>query len=281
MRVKNRCLLVLLIFISCSTRAQTNTGEAVSGSSMATSIPGIYGYVKDSINSQLLENATITLNGINFTPIVLSDSLGIYFFQQIPAGSVVLKGNAPTFANQKHSFIFNGHLKFLDFSLLHSIMLAGQLSYQNQSVSPLDNVVVYLKDNNTGEVVDSTTTNFSGSYVLNGYQGNNFRILANCSKPWGGVNSVDALQILKHFVGQSPLTGLFYQAADVNGSGSINSLDGLSNTKRFVNQISSFVVGDWTFDKPIIQILEGNPQIIPMKGICIGDVNGSYVPPQN
>ena len=56
----------------------------------------------------------------------------------------------------------------------------------------------------------------------------------------GEIDSLDALDILQHAVGKTPLTGTKLLAADVNGDKEIDSLDALAILQYAVDRISSF-----------------------------------------
>lgn len=110
-------------------------------------------------------------------------------------------------------------------------------------------------------------TNISpGEYILKGFT----------NKPWGGVNSVDALGIARSFTGAAPLTGLRLKAADVNGSNNINSLDALTMNRRFSGFITSFTAGNWVSEEKYITITSNTSSNVLM--LCFADVNGSYTP---
>lgn len=93
--------------------------------------------------------------------------------------------------------------------------------------------------------------------------------------PWGGVNATDALSVLKHFAGITPLSDLNLLAGDVNNTGYVNSSDALLIAKRFTQLINSFQSGDWVFDHDSFTITAGENTIQDIHGLCYGDVNAS------
>ncbi len=155
--------------------------------------------------------------------------------------------------------------------------LAGTVQYFNTGGTPLSNVPVKLMNGNIQ--VKETTTNGSGYYQFQNITPGNYTLKLSTTRPWGGVNSSDALLTLKHFVGISLLSGLKMTAGDVNLSSQINSQDALYIQRRYINQISSFPVSDWLFDNPSITISSSVNSTQNIKAICSGDVNGSYSPP--
>ncbi|MBP7848659.1 MAG: PKD domain-containing protein [Lentimicrobiaceae bacterium] len=99
-------------------------------------------------------------------------------------------------------------------------------------------------------------------------------IQGGSSLPWGGVNSTDALLILRHFVGLDTLEGLPLKAADTDGAGFINATDALMVAQRFAGWIPHFSASDWIFEDTVVQMVSGHHAFI-IKGICRGDVNTS------
>jgi hypothetical protein len=64
--------------------------------------------------------------------------------------------------------------------------------------------------------------------------------------------------------------------ADVNIDKKINPVDALLVNRRFVKAISSFKAGDWIFQTFEVIIADENDVFQNIKGICFGDVNGSF-----
>ena len=78
------------------------------------------------------------------------------------------------------------------------------------------------------------------------------------------------------------MTGLSYKAADVNGSGLLNSTDALNISRRFAVITSSFSVGDWALSVDSISLgSQGTRDTLFLSVLCYGDVNGSYSPSLN
>ncbi|MCX6269796.1 MAG: hypothetical protein NTU44_00985 [Bacteroidetes bacterium] len=154
--------------------------------------------------------------------------------------------------------------------------IEGTVSYLNLGNTPMVNIELLLKKN--GVLNSQTTTNASGQYSFSSLADGSYSIDMNINKPWGGVNAVDALKIMKHFVQMTPLTGLYLVAADVNGSGFINSVDALNDMRRFVSLITSFPGGDWLREENTINVFNSNTVTANIKVLCNGDVDGSNVP---
>ncbi|MCX6269787.1 MAG: FG-GAP-like repeat-containing protein [Bacteroidetes bacterium] len=161
--------------------------------------------------------------------------------------------------------------------------ISGFVRYANPVGTPMTNTNIDLKLG--GSLVNTDITDASGSYgftdVLLGY----YRLVGHTSKPWGGVNATDALRAAQYFVGMIPTPvppnpdTLYVRAADVNGSGYVNTVDALLILQRFAGVITSFPVGDWLFARPLINISTPGDYTANFKAVCFGDVNGSYTPP--
>lgn len=157
--------------------------------------------------------------------------------------------------------------------------VSGKVTYDD-TLTPnqvINNLLLLLYQLN-GNVIDSTLTDQNGNYQFNYVSSGTYYIQPVCTKPWGGGNTADALLIMKHFVDLQPLSYLKKKAADINGSGYINAMDALYVAQRFVMMINSFPSGDWVFEKDTITI-NGANVVHNFKGLCIGDVNGSYIVP--
>jgi len=154
--------------------------------------------------------------------------------------------------------------------------LNGTITYPNASQTPLQGLTVKLK-NSSGSVVATTTTDLTGNYLFSNVANGNYTIEVNSSKPWDGVTATDVLLYRKHIANITPLSGIFLNAGDVNASGDITAADVLLLRKRIANIISSFSVGDWLYDYPVITI-NGSNVSQNFYGIAYGDANGSYIP---
>jgi|GEM_PF-166907 PKD repeat protein len=154
--------------------------------------------------------------------------------------------------------------------------ITGSLSYSNASNSPLGGDLLQLK--NGSVIISHTLSGSDGSFIFSPVDPGDYQVFTYSSKPWGGVNSTDALLTMKHFVGMSHLTGLYQKAADVDNSSVINALDALLIQKRSVGYINSFPAGNWVFTRPNVTFTGLEATSVTVKGLCVGDVNGSYTP---
>jgi spore germination protein YaaH len=158
------------------------------------------------------------------------------------------------------------------------VSISGSITYPNYGTSgstAIAGVKVYLKTNSA--IIDSTTTDASGAYTFTNKTSGAYSLSASSSKTWGGVNSTDALILKQYVTNAKSFDSLQIKAADVNVSGSVNSTDALLMRQRVVGIISSFKAGDWVFENPAVT-LTGSSVTVNLRGLCVGDVNGSNVP---
>ena len=154
-------------------------------------------------------------------------------------------------------------------------LISGTIKYQNNANTPLNNVLVYLKNGNGTTVLDSLYTNQNGEFNFGYKPKTTYQIEAYSDLTWGGVNSTDALLVRRATIGLSTLNRLQTNAADVNNSKTISSLDALNIRKRMVGDINSFQINDWVFTKDTL-VLAQNDVVHNKKALCAGDVNGSF-----
>ncbi len=163
----------------------------------------------------------------------------------------------------------DGSIDFIGYTV------TGQVTYANSLQNPLPNVQVYINNASSGSL---TSTNSSGSFTFNGKQNGTYYFNSNCSNSWGGSNSTDALFLRQYITGQRSFDSLQLKAADVNLSGTVNSTDALLIRQRTVGIINRFPAGDWVFENPSI-VINGQNANINFRGLCAGDLNGSYTTP--
>ncbi|MCX6272641.1 MAG: SUMF1/EgtB/PvdO family nonheme iron enzyme [Bacteroidetes bacterium] len=175
-----------------------------------------------------------------------------------------------------HNGCGDGLSSFLYVNARSGSSVLGTLTYANSLSTPLNNSLVSLELN--GTTVMQTTTNSNGYFEFNNIENGSYTLNALTTKLWGGVNAIDALLIMKHFVGISTLQGLKLQVADLDGSSFVNASDALLVMRRFVGLTNSFSVGDWGFENP--EVTRETQSVITqnIKGLCYGDVDCSYVP---
>jgi len=129
--------------------------------------------------------------------------------------------------------------------------LNGKVSYTGNNI-PLQGLLLQLSQDEHSAI--SGTTDLNGNYQFTGLCPGEYTLTIQSSLPWGGVNSIDALLVLKHFTGVIQLNPMQILAADVDASGYVNSTDALQIARRFTGIISSFPAGDWVFETATISI---------------------------
>jgi hypothetical protein len=165
------------------------------------------------------------------------------------------------------------HTVEIAYSITTSI--TGQVTYNNNNSTPLQGVSVFLQDT-TGVTLDTATTSAEGIYHFNFVAPGKYILTAASSATPGGYNTTDAMLVMKHFVNLSPLSGLYLKAASVRVNYIANSLDALYIQKRFSQVIGNFPKGDWIFEEQAIHAVANQSYVVNLKGLCYGDVNGSF-----
>jgi hypothetical protein len=157
-----------------------------------------------------------------------------------------------------------------------STTLTGMLVYANQQSTRLVNVKIYLVRSD-GVKTDSVVTSQDGTFLFSSVPNGYYSLRPDIKLAWGGVSSTDALLIRKYLTGGQVFDTLQIKASDLNGSGSVNSTDALILRKRIVGDVTSFTIGDWVYEYPLLS-LTGTPINITIRVLCSGDVNQSYTP---
>ncbi len=160
-----------------------------------------------------------------------------------------------------------------------SATITGTVTYANAAATEMDSTEVYLFDA-SNNVVMTAITDTNGFYTFNGVPNGQYSISAAPQKLAGGGNAIDALNILRHFVGMITLNGIFFTAGDVTGGPTpvVNSVDALMVQQRFVQMISTYPVGDWVSEKLPVTVDNTSTFTVDLKVLCAGDVNASFTP---
>jgi len=154
----------------------------------------------------------------------------------------------------------------------------GNVHYDNVSGTAMNNSNIELYSY-SGDQIDATVSDVNGEFVFDTLLSGLYTLDASTSKAWGGVNSTDALGIMRHFVAFDTLSGIRLAAADVDASGFVNTIDALTTAQRFTLTINSFPAGDWLFQSDTVTLLAGKDTTVEVLAICYGDIDGSYIPP--
>ncbi len=154
--------------------------------------------------------------------------------------------------------------------------LSGVLSYANTASTKLENAIIQLTKNGTW--IAETLTNANGEYQFTDLQPGTYMLKAIVNQPGGGGNAVDALLIMKHFVGMTTLASPWLEACDVDASSFVNATDGLEVMKRFVGIVNSYPSGDWYSETAVVSLIGGTNFTQNLKAICFGDADASFEP---
>ena len=171
-----------------------------------------------------------------------------------------------------------------DFAVNVTGKIWGYVTYDNTYSTPLNNVLVTLKNSGGTPIATYTTGPNFGDLGQSGYfeftnnlSAGNYTISATSTSAYGGYNATDALIVQRRAINSSySLSPLRILACDVNLSNTITALDALYIKLRTVGTINYFPAGNWVFETSTFS-LTGNSNV-PIKGACYGDVNGSFVP---
>ena len=158
-----------------------------------------------------------------------------------------------------------------------TLTLSGAVTYDNVHHTGLRGVSVTLKHGAT--VIDSTVTGANGLYQFNSLSAGTYSVTASFSGPVGSINATDANLVQQEAVyhEEGPLAGLRLGASLVRGIGIYpTSFDAQLIMQRFVGWITTFPAGDWIFENVAVNLTTNGVQ--DLKGLCYGDVNGSFYP---
>jgi len=158
--------------------------------------------------------------------------------------------------------------------------VSGTVTYMNIAGTPIPAEVRLVNIANPFQAFSSYTQP-NGSFTINNVDPGVYRVLVN-SGVWTNVNSSDALQILLHYVGIAPLSGLYLKSADVLKDGFVNSVDALIVLERTVGMIPSYSPpyvpapgnSDWCWDLETLTVNPGGSYVLDIKFLCTGDVDG-------
>jgi hypothetical protein len=172
-------------------------------------------------------------------------------------------------------------LKYLDgmyednFSTLKMSSLYGTITYNNSGSTPLKLCSLTLSPG--GDTYGPTLNN--GKYYFTGMNDGGYTIATTCTNTWGGLQSVDATLASRYILNLYVLSPLQQKAVDVNQSGTVQSIDVTMMKRRLLGQTYPlWTAPDFVFIAPSATVT-GGLGTIDYKGLCSGDLNGSWSPP--
>lgn len=148
-----------------------------------------------------------------------------------------------------------------------------------------------MATNTTVTLTPGTTvsTGALGYYEFTNILDGNYTMTGASTKPWGGLQALDAIQVQRFVSGAVTFTDLQKRAGDINKSSSVQNLDATFIRRRVSSiAVPQWTAPDWIFDGPFgtppaLQELpvtvSGGDVVQDLRTLCSGDVNGSYSPP--
>ena len=164
-----------------------------------------------------------------------------------------------------------------------NVKISGYVSYLNTLATRMNGVTIHLRNSANVVVATEITANNpagngqSGYYAFTDLPNETYTLTGSYNGTWGGNNATDALIVQLNAVGSYPLAGVRWTAADVNASSMVTALDALYIKLRTVGSITSYPGGDWAVTDTTVT-LNNTPLTVDLKVLCVGDVNGSFVP---
>lgn len=154
--------------------------------------------------------------------------------------------------------------------------LYGLITYDNASNTVLNGAQATLISGVTP--VDVAVADATGTYYFSSMADGAYTIETSCSKTWGGITSIDGILATRFSLGLLPLSSLRQLAGDVNAAGGVTTIDGILIKRRALGLLASWPAPDYVFEVQSATVTAGLGTV-DYKGLCSGDVNGSYVPP--
>ncbi|NWF51331.1 MAG: polysaccharide deacetylase family protein [Ignavibacteriaceae bacterium] len=170
-----------------------------------------------------------------------------------------------------------GEVTLLKKTTANSFAVTGNVLYHNSQNTPVENVLLVLSRQDGVQFFAESDEN--GSFTFPSILSGTYNLSISKNENWGGVNSTDALFIMKGYSSQLTLDSLQTAAADVNNDGFLTFSDAEMVMKRFSRLINSFAGPDWIFSLNNSQIIVSSSNInLNVEALTSGDVNKSYIP---
>jgi len=155
--------------------------------------------------------------------------------------------------------------------------ISGTVTYHDKF--GVENIQLYLYDVNN-IIVDSSTTNSQGFYILNQVPSfGEYTLRGNTDQISTGVDLEDAFMIEQYLLGYDTLTDFQYFTADVDGDGVVSWNDYYAITDWWLTYGIPFPVGEWKFQGiKIMFYTASDGQNNDAKVTSTGDVDGGGLP---
>jgi hypothetical protein len=160
----------------------------------------------------------------------------------------------------------------------HQSRITGSLVYGNPQSIPLVGTQIQLRRG--AQLLAAATTGAGGQFDLGLVDTGFYQIEYSNAPAWRGVNSTDALEVLRNFGGRINLSGLYLLAGDVNARGLVNAMEAQTISRRTIRLLNQFPAGDWLYSQQNINVVPSAQGMmrVDLQALCYGDVNGSYFP---
>lgn len=160
---------------------------------------------------------------------------------------------------------------------IYPTSLEALLAYDGDSARPISGVGVSMAQGNANpNAAFNRISGANGLFRIGNLPDGLYQAQFNFQGlPWIGSNATDALLAARSFVGLENLNQVRQMAADVDGSGYVNTADALAIQKRFVGLTTSFQGDDWVSAVDSFAVNGNQAWKWMVPALCRGDVNGS------
>jgi hypothetical protein len=175
-------------------------------------------------------------------------------------------------------------LKYTDPSLyennLSTLKLSsmyGTITYNNGASTPLKLCSLTLSPG--GDTYGPTIND--GKFYFTGMNDGVYTIATTCTNTWGGLQGIDATLASRYILGLQVLVPIQQKAADINQSGTVQTIDVTMMKRRLLGQTyPQWTAPNYVFETSSATVASGLG-VKNYKGLCSGDVNGSWTVPTN
>jgi hypothetical protein len=165
------------------------------------------------------------------------------------------------------------------FNVVAGSTISGDITYATGNLSnlPLDSCTVELY-NASDEMLFTATTDIDGHYEFVGILDGDYTMETSCSKTWGGLTNLDIIKLKRWLLNAWTFTPLQLLAGDVTETGVPTNLDLIMLKRKILGgDIPAWSAPDYVFEVQSVNVSGGVEN--NYKGLCSGDVDGSFTPP--
>jgi ribosomal protein S8E len=175
--------------------------------------------------------------------------------------------------------------------------ISGYAKYQNNPMTPLDGLKITLKKEGT-QLGEPVITGPTGYYDFSGLVNGDYALEVSSAHPsglwqtWGGVNNTDYLLVSRHIAG-TQLLQIDPPVVRVTASTKLPHPAINNSDATAIRQAAKYPLTGYTFFDIPKWVFSGTTTLTPIsaftlncasvtrdiRGLCAGDVNGTYIPP--